>query len=93
MLDLLGESTPWVVENVPTATMPVTVIPAAVFGLKVRRHRKFASNVLIPSPCNHKKQGRPVGVYGGGFKKESREWLESEQKRRLKRKMQWALIG
>ena len=77
-LHILSElSIPWVVENVMTAPMPVTVILCgSSFGLKVRRHRKFASNVLIPSlPCRHKEQGRPVGVYGGGFKKESREWL------------------
>ena len=68
---------PWVVENVLTAPMPCTVVLCgSSFGLKVRRHRKFASNFLIPSrPCRHKEQGRPVGVYGGGYKKESRVWL------------------
>ena len=31
----------------------------------MRRHRQFESTFLIPSlPCDHKGQGRPVGVYG-----------------------------
>jgi DNA (cytosine-5)-methyltransferase 1 len=35
------------------------------FGLKVRRHRLFESNVpLIGNTCNHKAQGKPVGIYG-----------------------------
>ena len=58
---------PWVVENVPTAPMPATVILCgSSFGLRVRRHRKFASNVLIPSlPCRHEDQKNGiVGVYG-----------------------------
>ena len=36
-----------------------------MFGLAVRRHRLFESNVLIPGLCcDHAAQGRPVGVYG-----------------------------
>ena len=59
-------SVPWVVENVMTAPMPVTVmLCGSSFGLRVRRHRKFASNVFIPGlPCRHDIQGRPLGVYG-----------------------------
>jgi DNA (cytosine-5)-methyltransferase 1 len=31
----------------------------------VRRHRLFESNLnLIGSKCDHKSQGRPIGVYG-----------------------------
>ncbi len=34
------------------------------FGLGVRRHRLFLSNVpLFGLPCDHKRQGRPWGVY------------------------------
>ena len=57
---------PYVIENVPGAPLvnPVTLCGSS-FGLKVRRHRLFESNVLIPAlPCDHATQGRPVGVYG-----------------------------
>ena len=66
-------SVPWVVENVPTAPMPVTVmLCGSSFGLRVRRHRKFSSNVLIPGmPCRHKEQGTPIGVYGHGDGKQT----------------------
>ena len=65
---LQGIEALWVVENVMTAPMPVTVVLCgSSFGLRVRRHRKFASNVLIPGlPCRHKEQGTPIGVYGWG---------------------------
>lgn len=57
---------PYVIENVPGAPMhnPV-VLCGSSFGLRVRRHRQFESNVALDGlPCNHKQQGRPVGVYG-----------------------------
>jgi DNA (cytosine-5)-methyltransferase 1 len=57
---------PYIIENVPGAPLinPV-VLCGSAFGLKVRRHRHFESNVeLVGSICNHKAQGRPVGVYG-----------------------------
>ena len=40
----------------------------SAFGLRVRRHRLFASNVALPDPppCDHAGQGHPVGVYGHG---------------------------
>ena len=65
---LQGIEALWVVENVMTAPMPVTVVLCgSSFGLRVRRHRKFASNVLIPGlPCRHKKQGQPMLVAGHG---------------------------
>lgn len=55
---------PWVVENVMTAPMGATVVLCgSSFGLKVRRHRKFLSNVMIPSiRCRHVEQGTPIGV-------------------------------
>lgn len=75
-LELLRQRpTPWIVENVPAAKpMPassVTVCGSA-FGLKVRRHRLFASSVpLVGTECDHAAQGRTLGVYGhgGGFMK------------------------
>jgi DNA (cytosine-5)-methyltransferase 1 len=56
----------YVIENVPGAPLndPITMCGSA-FGLKVRRHRNFESNVkLTGSKCDHKAQGRPVGIYG-----------------------------
>jgi len=56
----------YIIENVPGAPLidPVQLCGSS-FGLKVRRHRLFESNVpLVGSVCDHKKQGRPVGVYG-----------------------------
>lgn len=49
---------PWVVENVETATWPADVyrfrLCGSSFGLDVRRHRWFASNVgMLTPPCAH----------------------------------------
>ena len=57
---------PYIIENVPGAPLinPVQLCGSS-FGLKVRRHRLFESNLpLTGSKCDHKTQGRPVGVYG-----------------------------
>jgi DNA (cytosine-5)-methyltransferase 1 len=57
---------PYVIENVPGAPLnnPVQLCGSS-FGLKVRRHRLFETNFYIPPvACDHKKQGRPVGLYG-----------------------------
>lgn len=55
----------YVIENVPGAPLdhPVMLCGSA-FGLRVRRHRLFESDVFLMSPgCYH--DGRPVvGVYG-----------------------------
>ena len=56
----------YIIENVPGAPLldPVQICGSS-FDMKVRRHRLFESNVpLIGTTCDHKKQGRPVGVYG-----------------------------
>jgi DNA (cytosine-5)-methyltransferase 1 len=50
---------PWVVENVPAAPMPAGSVTycGSSFGLDVRRHRLFASNVeLVAPPCDHASQ-------------------------------------
>lgn len=57
---------PYVIENVPGAPLadPVCYCGSA-FGLRVRRHRLFESNVPLHAPaCDHARQGQPVGVYG-----------------------------
>lgn len=63
---LIASEKPYVIENVPLAPLidPVQFCGSS-YGLMVRRHRLFESNlVLIGSVCNHKAQGKPVGVYG-----------------------------
>ena len=62
---------PWIVENVAGAVMPADVyvvqLCGSSFGLRVRRHRLFATNVAMLVPgCDHARQGTPVGVYGHG---------------------------
>lgn len=57
---------PYVIENVKGAPLrDPMVLCGSMFGLKVRRHRLFESNLLLqpPGPCRHKEQGKPVGVY------------------------------
>ena len=57
---------PYIIENVPGSPLvnPV-VFCGSSFNLKVRRHRLFESNLeLTGSVCDHKTQGRPVGIYG-----------------------------
>ena len=63
---LVASGKRYVIENVPNAPLinPIQVCGSA-FGLKVRRHRLFESNVkLLGTNCHHKQQGKPVGVYG-----------------------------
>lgn len=63
---LAAANVPFIIENVPGAPLvnPVQVC-GSFFGLGVRRHRRFESNIpLLGTPCNHKEQGRPIGVYG-----------------------------
>ena len=63
---LIKAQKPYVIENVPGAPLnhPV-VMCGSYFGLQVRRHRLFESTfALTGTVCDHKKQGRPVGVYG-----------------------------
>lgn len=71
-LDRLAElGKPWVVENVDTWRVPMAgwwfILCGSSFGLRVRRHRRFASNHLMLAPtCRHREQGTPAGVYGHG---------------------------
>lgn len=57
---------PYVIENVKGAPLlNPTVLCGSAFGLRVRRHRLFETNFPLqqPEPCQHKRQGKPVGVY------------------------------
>jgi DNA (cytosine-5)-methyltransferase 1 len=61
----------WILENVPGSNAGLegnwTVLCGSSFGLRVRRHRWFTSNLLLMTlPCTHDDQGTPVGVYGTG---------------------------
>ena len=63
---LIESGKPYVIENVPGAPLvnPVQFCGSS-FGLKVRRHRLFESSIeIVGSVCNHKEQGKPVGIYG-----------------------------
>ena len=65
-LALIESGKPYIIENVPGSPLinPIQLCGSS-FGLKVRRHRLFESNMaLVGSICDHKSQGRPVGVYG-----------------------------
>lgn len=59
---------PYVIENVPRAQLIAPVVYCgSSFGLPVRRHRLFESNVALTAPaCDHRRQGASVGVYGLG---------------------------
>ena len=63
---LIAAAKPYVIENVPGAPLIDAVqLCGSGFELKVRRHRLFESNVpLVGNTCNHKAQGKPVGIYG-----------------------------
>jgi DNA (cytosine-5)-methyltransferase 1 len=67
--ELLEEAgLPFVIENVEGAKRelrnPVRLCGSS-FGLRVRRHRYFESNIYLSSmPCQHERQGVALGVYG-----------------------------
>ncbi len=68
---LTASGVPWIVENVPGSGPELgghwVMLCGSSFGLKVRRHRLFRSNVaLLGLPCDHRTQGQPIGVYGHG---------------------------
>ena len=76
-LELTGK--PWIIENVPGAPMEASVtLCGSAFGLRVRRHRQFLSNMeLRGTRCDHKAQGRPIGVYGnrtGSYESQMRRY-------------------
>lgn len=62
---------PWVVENVAGARVDFPAdayrfqLCASSFGLRMYRHRWFASDVFVPAlACQHAQVGVVVGVYG-----------------------------
>jgi len=63
---LIASGKPYVIENVKGAPLIDAVqLCGSAFGLKVRRHRLFESNMPIKgTDCHHRQQGKPVGIYG-----------------------------
>ena len=63
---LVVSGKPYVIENVKGAPLIDAVqVCGSAFGLKVRRHRLFESNMpLRGTGCHHGQQGKPVGIYG-----------------------------
>jgi DNA (cytosine-5)-methyltransferase 1 len=63
---LIETGLPYVIENVPEAPLRSPMrLCGSQFGLAVRRHRAFESNVLLLSNgCTHGYQDIVVGVYG-----------------------------
>lgn len=56
---------PYVIENVPGAPLHGVTLCGSSFGLKVRRHRVFESNVYIPPlACDHRAQRHCVRTLG-----------------------------
>lgn len=63
---LLSWGGPYVIENVPGSPLvdPIKLC-GSMFGLGVRRHRLFESNVALAQPsCDHRSQPKVWGVYG-----------------------------
>lgn len=68
---LLESGTPWVCENVVGPEVHMSgwffVLCGSMFGMKVKRHRRFGSSMLVlPPACRHKEQGRPYTITGNG---------------------------
>ena len=63
---LAASGLPYVIENVEGAPVNGITLCGSMFGLKVRRHRVFETSfdVGLDLSCDHKQQGKPVGVYG-----------------------------
>lgn len=58
---------PFILENVEGSPLNAPIkLCGSMFDLKVRRHRLFESNLSLKCDltCDHKKQGKPVGIYG-----------------------------
>ena len=61
---LIASGKPYIIENVPQSPLinPIQLCGGG-FGLKVRRHRLFESNLKLEgNKCFH--ESRPIGVYG-----------------------------
>lgn len=88
---------PYVVENVDSADLPgELVLCGTQFGLRsgrrwLKRHRRFASNVLLMAPGRCTCSGRPIGgVYGtGGEQRTGRGYKFNDAGRREAMGIDW----
>ena len=84
----------WVVENVVGAPVPDPfMLCGSSFGLEVRRHRLFASPLLLMGlPCRHDVQGTPTGVYdsGGWEMRKSKKVARTRDEARRVMEMPWS---
>ena len=71
---LQGYGGPWIIENVPGAPLKNYVqLCGSSFGLRVRRHRWFESELFFLVPqCRHDLQGQPIDVSGTGGRRINR---------------------
>jgi DNA (cytosine-5)-methyltransferase 1 len=71
---LIELGVPWIIENVPGASLRFSVqLCGSAFRLRVRRHRRFQASVRIDGVvCCHKLQGRPIDVSGTGGRRITR---------------------
>lgn len=61
---IVATGLPYIIENVVGAPLEGVFLCGSAFGLGVRRHRIFESDLLLlGAHCRHREQGRPVGVY------------------------------
>lgn len=72
-----ASGTPWVCENVVGPSVRMAgwwfVLCGSMFGMQVRRHRRFGSSLLfLPPSCCHAEQGRPWTITGHGGGHESK---------------------
>lgn len=68
---LEASGTPWVCENVVGPDVRMAgwwlTLCGSMFGMKIRRHRRFGSSHLMLAPnCRHREQGRPETITGNG---------------------------
>jgi len=71
---------PYIIENVPGAplhgavTLCGTMFGLGIDGAELRRHRLFESNVpFLTPPCQHGRQPRVIGIYGGHVRNRQRD--------------------
>lgn len=102
---LKAAGVPWVVENVPSASVTMDgwyfTLCGSMFGLRVRRHRRFgASFLVLPPPCQHAAQGPVIDVTGHGM--QGREYnrrkdlglaMDTQEDRREAMKIDWMNRG
>lgn len=90
---LLSSGTPYIIENVVGAPLlnPV-ILCGSMFGLNVRRHRKFETSfaVALDKTCNHR--GQEVRAYYGAWGREAFRAKKPGNKDTLRGTVERALV-